>query len=107
MFGLHDHKQQDTLDPLELRQWVFYLVLTSNLNKEFCRKKDISLKQLEEMKAKPRICRYSTLKPCFDEVTQPMRAQTGYAVVADTNTSPVSVDRNQVHSGIHRQSTDV
>lgn len=49
IFCLLAHKDQATLNPLDLDQWIFYLAPTKLLNKKVGNQKNISLKKLQEI----------------------------------------------------------
>ncbi len=49
VFCLLAHKDQATLDPLDLDQWIFYLAPTELLNKKVGNQKSITLKRLQEI----------------------------------------------------------
>ena len=46
MFCVHKHREQKTADPLDLRQWGFYLLPTRILNEKVGMQKSISLSSL-------------------------------------------------------------
>ena len=48
IFCLLNHKDKNTVNPLNLSQWVFYVLSTKKINKYFGDKKSISLKTLEK-----------------------------------------------------------
>jgi len=52
VFCLLAHKDKDTIDPLNLDQWVFYIITTKTLNKAVGNQKTISLSSLEKLKPK-------------------------------------------------------
>jgi hypothetical protein len=52
VFCILHHKDQETLNPLDLSQWTFYLVSTEKLNKEIGGQKSIGLRRLKEIGAK-------------------------------------------------------
>ena len=66
IFCLLAHKDQETVSPLQLDQWEFYVVPTHILNKEFKDRKQLSLSALQE------ICdpiNYSEIKARLFEIT--------------------------------------
>lgn len=60
VFCVHKHKEQNTLDPLDAKQWDFYVVLTKLLDKKIGNQKTISLSSVEKLGAIK--CSYSQLK---------------------------------------------
>ena len=53
VFALLHHEDRDTLDPLQLDQWLFYVLSTAVLNEKIPRQKTIFLSTLEKLGAKP------------------------------------------------------
>ena len=51
IFCLHHHKDQGTINPLDLSQWSFYVVKTSVLNDILPNQKTITLKKILELGA--------------------------------------------------------
>ncbi|MCK0203721.1 hypothetical protein MWN41_11915 [Ornithobacterium rhinotracheale] len=47
VFCILNHKNQETINPLQLEQWTFYVLSTFNLEKNYPNKKSISLKKLD------------------------------------------------------------
>ncbi|MEH6989358.1 hypothetical protein [Cytobacillus firmus] len=64
IFCLLKEKDIDTLDPLNVSHWEFYIVLTKILDERFPTQKTISLSSLSKI-AKP--VRYGEIKPKIDE----------------------------------------
>jgi len=60
VFALLDHKDQQTINPLELSQWVFYVLPTTVLNARVAGRKSLSLAVLQSMQ--PIECRFDELK---------------------------------------------
>lgn len=60
VFCLHKHVDQDTINPLLLEQWEFYVLSTSVLNEKFGAQKSATLSAL--MKAGAKACTYNELK---------------------------------------------
>ncbi len=50
VFCLLAHKNKDTIDPLNLDQWVFYIMAAETLNKAVGNQKTIALSSLEKLK---------------------------------------------------------
>ena len=61
IFCLLVHKDKQTVDPLNLDQWVFYLLETAKLDDKFPQQKKLGLTSL--LKSNPRVCTFSELKP--------------------------------------------
>jgi len=66
VFCLLKHKIQDTLDPLDVSQWRFYVIPTALLNEHCGHTKQISLSKLKKIGARP--VTYAKLKDCVEEV---------------------------------------
>ena len=60
IFCLLKHKIQETLNPLDLNQWEFYILPTDVINKELNESKQVSLSKLNKLK--PIISNYDNLK---------------------------------------------
>ncbi|MED1908632.1 hypothetical protein [Cytobacillus firmus] len=65
IFCLLKEQDIDTLDPLNVSHWEFYIVLTEILDERFPAQKTISLSALSKI-AKP--VRYGEIKPKIDEI---------------------------------------
>jgi hypothetical protein len=66
IFCLLNHKIQDTINPMNLEQWRFYLLETRIINEELKDTKSISLKMLKRMST--RSCNYDRLKILVEEI---------------------------------------
>ena len=66
VFCVHKHTEQETLNPLNLSQWDFYLLPTCVLNEKFGNQKTATLSALK--KAGAEICEYSKLKTRISEL---------------------------------------
>jgi len=68
VFCLHDHRIKQTLNPLNLDQWMFFVVPTTRFEdqKRYKHAKTIGLKSL--LTLKPRVVRFSELQQCVVEV---------------------------------------
>lgn len=75
VFCLLAHREQDTLDPLDVSQWQFFVVLTTVLDACLEDRKGISLSLLRDLAGKP--VTYFELKQVIEVVThcQTKRAQ--------------------------------
>lgn len=60
VFCVHKHQEQETIDPLQISQWDFYLMATKVLNEKFGDQKTVSLSAL--VKAGAEKCEYGELK---------------------------------------------
>ncbi|HEY4649861.1 MAG TPA: hypothetical protein VIG72_00535 [Pontibacter sp.] len=67
VFCLLEHKEKDSVNPLNLEQWKFYVLPTSVLNEKAEHQKSITLNSL--LTLNPVACRFSELKPIVDELT--------------------------------------
>lgn len=66
VFCLLHHKDQKTLNPMDLDQWTFFLVLTTTLNEVVPDQKSIGIGGIERLAHKQ--CSYGELKGCFEEL---------------------------------------
>ena len=66
IFCLLAHKDKRTVDPLNLDQWVFYLLETAKLDEKFPHQKNLGLTSL--LKLNPRVCTFSDLKPAIEKL---------------------------------------
>ncbi|MGV3538564.1 MAG: hypothetical protein ACO1OQ_02060 [Rufibacter sp.] len=60
VFCLLDHKEKHSVNPLDLDQWLFYVLPTVRLNEQRRRQKTITLGSLLQLH--PQECRYGSLK---------------------------------------------
>ena len=51
VFCLHHHLDQPTINPLDMTQWMFYILPTVALEREAVEQKSISLNRLRQMGA--------------------------------------------------------
>ena len=63
VFALLNHKDQNTIDPLNLNQWTFYVLSTTKINAHLPEGEIIGLKTLEQLK--PLKCQFAKLKECI------------------------------------------
>lgn len=66
IFCLLHHKEQKTVNPMNLDQWTFYLVATETLNKEFPEQQTISLSTIERIPNEK--CTYMEIKERFEKL---------------------------------------
>jgi hypothetical protein len=66
IFCLLEHREQATLDPMNLDQWVFYILTTKTLNEKFPNQKSISLSTIESIENNK--CKYGEIKERFDKI---------------------------------------
>jgi hypothetical protein len=67
VFALLKHNDQKTINPLNLNQWIFYILSRKKLDKILPNAKTIGLKKLEELN--PKICSYPRIKRYILEET--------------------------------------
>ena len=60
VFCLLHHKDKETVDPLDLDQWTFYLLPTDTLDRELKDQKRLSLNRL--LKLDPTVCRFGQIR---------------------------------------------
>ncbi|CAN5830952.1 hypothetical protein BH24DEI2_BH24DEI2_11410 [soil metagenome] len=68
VFCLLDHKDQVTVDPLDLAQWKFFVVSTKRLNAELGEQKSLSLKRLQKLRLEPTY--YGSLKEAVERAVE-------------------------------------
>jgi hypothetical protein len=66
VFCLLDHKDQRTVDPLDMAQWQFYVLATKKLNEACGNLKRLSLKRLLELE--PEVVQYEQLERAIQRV---------------------------------------
>ena len=66
IFCLLDHKDQETIDPMKLEQWTFYLVTTETLNKKLPKQKSIGISTIETLTHEK--CTFEELKGRFEKI---------------------------------------
>ncbi|WP_338788750.1 hypothetical protein [Metabacillus sp. FJAT-53654] len=65
VFCLLKEKDVDLIDPLDMKQWEFYVVLTKELDQHFPYQKTISLSSLKRI---TQLCTYENLKKTIDDL---------------------------------------
>lgn len=65
IFCLLAHKSKDTIDPLNLEQWTFYIIATKTLNRTVPKQKTITLSKLVELT--PREVKYEGIAKAVKE----------------------------------------
>lgn len=65
VFCLLNHKEQKTINPLDLSQWTFYVLETKILNEQKPEQKTIGINSLLELK--PIECKFSELKKIIEK----------------------------------------
>lgn len=68
VFCLLHHKEQASLNPMDLKQWTFYVLKTETLNKKSETQKTITLSAIEALEHKK--CNYNELKNAFNSFTK-------------------------------------
>ena len=69
VFCVHKHKDQQTVDPLQITQWDFYLMSTERINEKFGAQKTVSLSSL--INAGAELCHYDQLCTRIHELARP------------------------------------
>lgn len=69
VFCVHKHKDQQTVDPLQIAQWDFYLMPTAQINEKFGAQKTVFLSSL--INAGAELCQYDRLCARIHELMQP------------------------------------
>lgn len=66
VFCLLNEKDKSKIDPLDLDQWVFYVLPAADLNRAFPTQKSIGLAGLQRLN--PRTAVFGQIKPCIDSL---------------------------------------
>lgn len=66
IFCLLHHQDQDTIDPMNLDQWTFYLTTTEALNKSLPKQKSIRISTIETIQHEK--CTFMELKERFEKI---------------------------------------
>lgn len=64
VFCVHNHADRETIDPMNLKQWDFYVLATAILNENCPAQKSIGLRSL--LKLNPCIAGYDEIASCID-----------------------------------------
>lgn len=67
VFCVLHHKEKDSLDPLDMNQWEFYIIHASTLDERFPLQKSISLAALSELCATA--LKYGEIAKCIEEMS--------------------------------------
>jgi hypothetical protein len=67
VFCVLNHKDKDTIDPLNLEQWDFYILSASILNEQFPTQKSISLSSL--LKLNPCQAKFGEIAACIQNLS--------------------------------------
>lgn len=67
VFCVLAHKTQNTIDPLNLEQWVFYIIATKTLNQAVAEQKTITLSKL--LKLNPQKVKYNGISTALQELS--------------------------------------
>lgn len=68
IFCLLHHKDQETINPLNLDQWAFYIVTTKELNDKIPNQKTIGISTIEVLNHQK--CKFSEIKNCVKRILQ-------------------------------------
>ena len=60
VFCLLDHKEKETVNPMDLDQWVFYVIATKELDEKLSNQKTITLSSLKTLN--PGLCKFGSIK---------------------------------------------
>ena len=71
VFCVLNHKEKDSLDPLNLEQWEFYFLRTSVLNEKIVQQKTIGLASL--LKLKPLIAKYEEIAESIQKLSNEIK----------------------------------
>lgn len=73
VFCVHKHKEQETVNPLDLSQWDFYVLPTYILNEKVNKQKTITISSLLKLGAQK--CRYEQLKSVVNNLSKKINAR--------------------------------
>jgi len=68
VFCLLHHKDNETINPMDLSQWMFYIVSTKKLDKDCPNMKTISLSRLKKLN--PIVCSFHELKEAIENIVK-------------------------------------
>lgn len=68
VFCLLHHRDQDTIDPMNLHQWTFYLTTSETLNRNLPNQKSISISTIETIQHEK--CTFLELKESFEKIVK-------------------------------------
>lgn len=71
VFCVLSHKEKDSLDPLNLDQWDFYIVRAALLDEKFPTQKSIGLASL--LKLNPYVASYEEIESCIEKMSDEMK----------------------------------
>jgi hypothetical protein len=74
VFCLLHHQDQDTIDPMNLDQWTFYLTTTEILNRTLPEQKSISISTIETIQHEK--CTFTELSEVFEKIKKSMPNKT-------------------------------
>ncbi len=72
VFCVLNHKEKDSLDPLNLEQWEFYILRASVLDEKYPTQKSIRLASL--LKMNPYVAKYEEIAACVEKFTVNMES---------------------------------
>lgn len=67
VFSVLNPKEKDSLDPLNLDQWDFYIILASVLDKKFPSQRSVRLASL--LKLNPCVAKYEQIPSCIEKLS--------------------------------------
>lgn len=67
VFSVLNPKEKDSLDPLNLDQWDFYIILASVLDKKFPSQRSVRLASL--LKLNPCVAKYEQISSCIEKLS--------------------------------------
>lgn len=75
VFCLLHHKDNDTINPMNLSQWIFYVVSRKKLEQEYPKAKSIGLSSLKKLD--PKVCNYDSLRQAVKDISKLLLTATG------------------------------
>jgi len=72
VFCILHHQEQESLNPLNLEQWTFYILPSSTLNETFPTQKTLGLSSL--LKLSPYTAKYKEIAGCIDKISDGLKA---------------------------------
>jgi len=68
VFCLLHHKDKDTINPMDMSQWTFYVVTKDQLEQKYPKAKSIGLSRLKKMS--PEVCEFNGLRKAVAKISK-------------------------------------
>lgn len=68
IFCLLHHRDKKTINPMDLKQWTFYVVPTNRIEEKCPKRRSITLSKLKQLN--PKVCDFNNLKRAVDMISE-------------------------------------